>query len=65
LPPFFQQLLSHNPMTHLMAAYQQILVNGQRPDWLSLWPITLIAVVLCIIGARLFSKHAGEMVDEL
>ena len=65
LPPFFQQLLSHNPMTHLMAAYQQILVNGQRPDWLSLWPITLIAVVLCITGARLFSKHAGEMVDEL
>jgi lipopolysaccharide transport system permease protein len=52
-------------MTHLMAAYQQILVNGQRPDWLSLWPITLIAVVLCIVGARLFSKHAGEMVDEL
>ena len=65
LPPFFQQLLSHNPMTHLMAAYQQILVNGQWPDWLSLWPITLIAVVLCITGARLFSKHAGEMVDEL
>ena len=52
-------------MTHLMGAYQQILVNGQWPDWRSLWPITLIAVLLCIAGVQLFRKHAGEMVDEL
>ena len=65
LPPFFQQLIRYNPMTNLMGAYQQILVNGQWPDWRSLWPVTLLAVLLCIWGARLFRKHAGEIVDEL
>ncbi|MEI8403582.1 MAG: ABC transporter permease [Alcaligenaceae bacterium] len=65
LPPVFQQLLSYNPMTQLMGAYQQILVKGQWPDWYSLWPITLIAVLLCLLGVRLFDKHAAEMADEL
>ena len=34
-----------------------------RPNTTS--PVTLLAVLLCIWGARLFRKHAGEIVDEL
>ena len=39
--------------------------EGGLGTWISLWPVTLLAVLLCIWGMRLFRKHAGEMVDEL
>jgi len=65
LPSFFQELVKFNPMTNLIGAYQGILVNGQWPDWYSLWPVTLLSVLLCWWGAHLFRKHVGEMVDEL
>jgi lipopolysaccharide transport system permease protein len=65
LPPRAQRLLGFNPMARLTAAYQKILVTGQGPDWVSLWPVALLGVLLCIWGLQLFRRHAGEMVDEL
>lgn len=65
LPPAVRDLLRYNPMTNIISSYQNILVNGQWPDWSSLWPVTLIGILLCIWGMNLFRKHAGEMVDEL
>lgn len=65
LPETLRPLMDLNPMASLMAAYQTILVNGQWPQWQSLWLVTLLAVLLCGLGIRLFRKHAGEMVDEL
>ena len=65
LPPFFLELVRLNPMTSLIGAYQGILVNGQWPDWYSLWPVTLLSLLLCWWGVHLFRKHVGEMVDEL
>lgn len=65
LPESVRTLMSYNPMAVLIVACQDILVSGQWPTWQSLWPVTLLAVVLCAIGMRLFSRHAGEMVDEL
>ena len=58
-------LIAWNPMTPMVAAYQDILVSGIAPQWASLLPVTLIGVALCIFGVRLFRKRAGEMVDEL
>ena len=58
-------LIAWNPMTPMVAAYQDILVGGIAPQWASLLPVTLIGVALCIFGVRLFRKRAGEMVDEL
>jgi lipopolysaccharide transport system permease protein len=57
--------LEYNPMVSLMKAFQGILVSDQWPQWETLWPITLLATVLCVLGMRLFRRHAGEMVDEL
>ena len=65
LPAVVRDALRYNPMTNIITSYQNILVNGQWPDWLSLWPVTLLAVLLCFTGMHLFRKHAGEMVDEL
>lgn len=54
-----------NPMARLSEAYQTILVNGQWPQWQTLWPVALLALVFCILGFHLFRKHSGELVDEL
>ena len=65
LPKSIQSLIALNPMAPLIAAYQGIFVYGRWPDWASLWPTALFAVVLCFLGMRLFRKRSGEMVDEL
>lgn len=65
LPEKLQPYMNLNPMMRLMAAFQVILVNGQWPNWYSLWPVIVLAALLCLIGFGLFRRHAGEMVDEL
>ena len=65
LPEKLQWLMNLNPMARLIAAFQVILVNGQWPNWYSLWPVVVLATLLCVIGFGLFRRHAGEMVDEL
>ena len=65
LPEGAQELMKYNPMYPIISAYQGILVYGNWPDWSSLWPITLISILLCIFGLRLYRKRSGEMVDEL
>jgi len=65
LPKIAQSWLAFNPMSSLMAGFQSVLVSGQWPQWQTLWPTTLLALLLCALGYRLFSKHSGEMVDEL
>lgn len=65
LPEALRPLMAFNPMASLMAAYQTILVSGQWPQWHTLWPTALLAVLLCVFGFRLFKKRSGEMVDEL
>lgn len=65
LPPFIQPWLALNPMSSLMVAFQTILVMRQWPNWLTLWPIGLLSLLLCLTGFRLFRNHSGEMVDEL
>lgn len=65
LPSTAQLLTKFNPMSPVIAAYQNIMVHDQPPDWLSLLPTTIIGVLLCVWGLRLFQKHSGEIVDEL
>lgn len=65
LPPEVRNLLRWNPMARLVEAYQQVLVKGIAPDWASLLPVLLLALLLCALGLRLFRRRAGEMVDEL
>lgn len=65
LPDGIRQVMQLNPMASLMAAYQTILVNSQWPQWHTLWPTALMALLLCALGLHLYRKHSGEMVDEL
>jgi lipopolysaccharide transport system permease protein len=65
LPERLQAVIGYNPMARLIGAHQTILVTGAWPDFRALWPVALLAAVLCLWGLRLFRRHAGEMVDEL
>lgn len=65
LPDEIRTFIAFNPMAAMIAAYQTILVNGQWPQWQTLWPVAVLSMLLCVLGLRLFRKHAGEMVDEL
>jgi lipopolysaccharide transport system permease protein len=65
LPASIQPWLQLNPMYPIIAAYQGILVQGIAPQWSSLIPVLILAVLLCIWAMRLFRKHSGDMVDEL
>lgn len=65
LPPAVRNLLFLNPLAPLIGAIQNVLLHRAWPDWQSLLPVTLLTVVLCVFGMRLFRRRAGEMVDEL
>ena len=65
LPESVRAYLAYNPMVSLMVGYQDIVVSGKLPDWSALWPVTLLAFILCVWGLLLFRKRSGEMVDEL
>lgn len=65
LPAGVQKIMSFNPMAPLMAGFQGALVSGQWPNWASLTYPAVLAAMLCLLGMRLFRKHAGDMVDEL
>lgn len=65
LPQLVRPWLALNPMSSLMGAFQGVLVSGRWPQWQTLWPTTLLALLLCVLGYRLFRKHSGELVDEL
>lgn len=65
LPAWGQRIVMWNPMTRLVMAYQGIMVRGELPDWVSLLPVALGSLILCLFGLRLFQKRAAEMVDEL
>ncbi len=65
LPPSIQELMKYNPMSSVIGAFQNIMVHGQSPSWITLWPTLLLGGLLCVWGLRLFQKHSGELVDEL
>jgi lipopolysaccharide transport system permease protein len=65
LPEWLQNLLQFNPLTNLIASYQNMFLYGQWPLWSSLLPAFVIGAVFCVTGLRLFRQRVGEMVDEL
>lgn len=65
LPEALRPLMTLNPLAHLAAAYQGILVRGEWPHWEPLGTVSFLAGALCLLAYRLFRKRSGEMTDEL
>lgn len=65
LPEGVQAGLAWNPMAVVIDAYQQIFVWHALPAWRGLAWVSVLALLLCLSGWRMFRRHAGAMVDEL
>lgn len=65
LPAWVRELVMLNPMTSVVAGYHNIFVYGRWPDWGALITPVVITLLICLGSALLYSKRAGEMVDEL
>lgn len=60
-----QMLVSLNPMTAFVAAYQGILLYDVAPHWLAFVPHVLLALAALAIGRAVFRRLAGDMTDFL
>ncbi|MCK5681689.1 ABC transporter permease [bacterium] len=65
LPEKLRDLLWLNPLAPIMNAYQGLFVEGRVPVWRELIFTTILGVILCIVGLRLYGRCSGDMVDEL
>jgi len=65
LPERIRSVIELNPMTRLVASYQQIILHGHWPHWAQLQFHTIGALITLILGFIVFHKLSGEIVDEL
>lgn len=65
IPTWAHKYILMNPMTSLVIAYQNILVQHQWPQWETLLPLSAISLAALALGLHLFRKHSADMVDEL
>jgi lipopolysaccharide transport system permease protein len=65
LPEWLRPWVNLNPMYHVIQGYQNIFVADQWPNWQNLALLSLFSMGLAMYAVSLFSRHAGEIVDEL
>lgn len=65
IPESYQGWLKLNPLVPLFSGFQTIFVQNDLPDWSTLWPTVMVAVLLAIYAGVVLKFHASDMVDEL
>ncbi len=65
LPERARSVIELNPMTQLVAAYQQIILHGSWPQWGQFRFHAIGALTVLTIGFLVFRRLSGEVVDEL
>ena len=64
-PPRVQAIYQLNPIAVLLAAYRDILLYGQQPDFLALALVGLVSSLLLVVGYRFFMVKSYHFVEEL
>jgi lipopolysaccharide transport system permease protein len=65
VPEEARALLDWNPMRHVVGAYQQVLVEGTAPDWLTLVPLSILTLAVAGGAWLIFRRLSPDLVDEL
>lgn len=65
IPTGYQWIFSLNPLLPIFTAYQTILVRGMAPDWWSLAPSLLVAILINIFAWTILKARINEIVDEV
>ena len=63
LPQEFQFLLWINPMAGIVMDYRRVVLEGLPPDWPHYASYTALAVVVAILGFKLFDKTKKSFAD--
>ena len=65
LPDRIRTIIELNPMTQIVLAYQQIVLQNRWPEWNTFFYHALGAVIAMAVGSLMFIKLSGDIVDEL
>ena len=65
LPPMAQELMTLNPLAGLITAAQDVVLREAWPNWASLAPAAVVAVLMSVLAVRLYLSRGAEMQDEL
>jgi lipopolysaccharide transport system permease protein len=65
LPVWARHWILINPITPIIRSSQDLLLTGIGPDWVSLFPVFIIACSLNALAVVVYRLYAGEMVDEI
>jgi lipopolysaccharide transport system permease protein len=65
VPAQYRLLIDLNPMTHIVQAYRQVLVNGHLPTGPAFLLTALVSMAVFVIGLRVYHRLSPGFVDEL
>ena len=65
LPTQFRFIAEFNPMTPLVAIYQQAVLHNRWPDFYSLLAPVVLACALAVLSFTLFRRASADLVDAL
>ncbi|MCR4662457.1 MAG: ABC transporter permease [Endomicrobiaceae bacterium] len=65
LTPFKRSVILINPMTHVIKASREILLDGKFPELQGLLYVLILSIVLFVIGYILFKKFEGFFVEKI
>lgn len=65
LPESMQTVIALNPVTPIVAAYQQAVVYADTPDWLSLMYPFLLGLGFCGVATLVLRRASSDLVDAL
>ncbi|ABI78549.1 lipopolysaccharide ABC transporter, permease protein [Hyphomonas neptunium ATCC 15444] len=65
LPEYMQSFIALNPMTGVVAAYQDIIVFGRAPEWQTLLYPLIAGVLFSALSLFIFRRASSELVDAL
>lgn len=65
LPEYVKKLVSLNPLTAVVGAYQEVLLYQRWPDWSSLLYVLAAAMGLMLGSLLIYRRNSSAMVDEL
>jgi len=65
LPERIRDLIELNPMTQIVLNYQQIVLQNAWPSWDKLYYHIVGSLVFMVLGAIVFTRLSGDIIDEL
>lgn len=65
LPDRIRKIIELNPMTEIVLAYQQIVLQNKWPEWNTFFYHAFAAAIVMAAGSLMFIKLSGDIVDEL